>query len=134
MGTPIKTLPQLQEAILSTYLFDAILAVAFIILLVIVANLIPWSGGKQDTSGVKRRLWFWILAAGTLFACLAFNFLAFFQNIAVATFKMDYVLHLALGSAAALACYIVVLIVVIKLQNKKTKIGSIDPITGRLFA
>lgn len=37
---PIKTAPALQQAILSTYIYDIIIAVAFVLVLVLVANLI----------------------------------------------------------------------------------------------
>lgn len=125
--TPIKTQPQLQEAVLGTYLFDAVIAVALIILFIIIANLIPWQGGKNDSSGNTRRMWFWIMGAVTLFACMAFNYFCYMGNILVPTFKMDYVLHLVLGSIMAAVIYFIVLFLIIKLQKKQTKLWSVCP-------
>ncbi len=125
MFTTIKTMPQLKEAIASTYLYDALIAVIFIVLLIIIANAIPWSGGKVETSGRTRRIWFFILAFLTIIACVVFNFLAFYSEIGVPSFKTSYMLHMILGGVAGLVIYSVVLIVLIMMQKTKNKLASI---------
>ncbi|MFI3296774.1 MAG: hypothetical protein R3Y59_03985 [bacterium] len=123
----IKTQPQLQEAILSTYLYDAIIAVVFILLLVLIISLIPWQGGKVDNSGKKRRMWFYILLVATLFTTAIFNYFGFMSNIMVGAFKSDYMLTLILGSLMASAIYFIVLFAIIKTRKNKTKLSSIFP-------
>lgn len=125
MFSPIKTMPAFKQAIMSTYIYDIIIAVIFIVALIIVANMISWSGGKVETSGKTRRVWYWSLAFLTLIAAIVFNFFAFYKQIGVPTFKAEYVLHMALGGIAASIIYMVVLYVIIKTQKTKSKLASI---------
>ncbi len=127
MFGPIKTQPQLQEAILSTYLYDAIIAIVFILILIMIANAISWRGGKSDNSGKTRRGWFFAIMIATLFTTAIFNYLGFMSNISVEAFKMDYTLTLVLGSIMSTAIYFVVLFGIIKTRKTKTKLASIFP-------
>lgn len=127
MFGPIKTQPQLQEAILGTYLFDIVIAVVFIVALIVIANLIPWQGGKNDTSGRKRRTWYFTLMFLTLAVSLGFNYMGYFSNIGVPTFKMDYMLHMVLGAVLSAVVYGGVLYLIIIMQKTNNKLRSIFP-------
>lgn len=124
-STPIKTPQQLTEAIVSTYIYDLVIAVLFIAALIIIANIIPWQGGKNDTSGDKRRVYFFALLVLTLAVGIGFNYMAFFSNIGVPTFRMDYMLHMVLGPVVAAALYFGVLYLLIKTQKTYNKLASI---------
>lgn len=123
--TLIKTVDQLHMAVAGTYMFDLVIAVCFIVVLIASAYLIPWQGGKNDTSGAKRRYWFFIFMFLTLICSLAFNYFCYMKNIAVPTFKMDYMLHLVLGALVASAVYGGVLFLTIKMQKNYNKLASI---------
>lgn len=90
---PIKTAPALQQAILSTYIYDIIIAVAFVLVLVLVANLIKWNGGKNDSSGHTRRVWYFVLCAVTILVSVGFDWLFFMRSIKVPSFVGKYVMH-----------------------------------------
>ena len=51
----ITTAAQLHQAETATYLTDAVIGIAFIVLFLIVANLIPKESGSYDSSPAKRR-------------------------------------------------------------------------------
>lgn len=125
MFSTIKTMPQLREAIVSTYLYDLLIAVIFIVLLIIIANAIPWYGGKIETSGKTRRSWFFVLAFVTILACVGFNFFAFYNEIGVASFKTTYMMHMIAGGFVGVAVYSIVLIIIISMQKTKSKLESI---------
>ena len=125
MFNSIKTIPQLKEAIASTYLYDALIAVIFIVLLIIIAKAIPWYGGKVETSGKTRRTWFFLLAFVSIIACVGFNFFAFYKEIDVHSFKTTYMLHMILGGVLGVALYSIVLIVMMLMQKTNNKLASI---------
>ena len=49
MNTVIKTISQLKDAEVNAYIYSVIIAVVFILLLIIVANMISWKPGAKDT-------------------------------------------------------------------------------------
>lgn len=58
MNTVIKTISQLKDAEVNAYIYSVIIAVVFILLLIIVANMISWKPGAKDNSGETRRTFF----------------------------------------------------------------------------
>lgn len=120
----ILTASQLKDAIKATYMADAIVGVAFIIIILIVANLISWQPGAHDSSPAKRRLWFWILGVTSLFTSLGLDYFVWMQNIQKAQFVSDYTIHMISASVVAMVIYAVVTIVICKLQKKDTKLAS----------
>ena len=74
MFKPITTAPALSQAITSTYLYDVVIAIVFVAIMVLVANLIQWRPGKNETSGKTRRVWFFVLMFVNLIGCLVFDF------------------------------------------------------------
>ena len=52
----ITTAAQLHQAETATYMADAAIGVAFIVIILIVANIIAWQPGAHDGSPAKRRL------------------------------------------------------------------------------
>lgn len=123
----IKTAPELSGAIASTYLYDIIIAVFFVIVMIIVANLIPWQRGKADNSGKTRRMWFFIIMVLVLAGSLAFDYFAFFRQIKVPTFAAKYTLNMAVASIVATVVYFGVGFLIVKMARIGTKLQSIFP-------
>ena len=74
MFHPIKTAPELSQAITSTYLINIVIAIVFVLIMVLAVNLIKYQTGKKDNSGSKRRVCFFIIMVVVLIACLVFNY------------------------------------------------------------
>ena len=51
MFHPIKTAPELSQAITSTYLINVVIAIVFVLIMVLAVNLIKYQTGKKDNSG-----------------------------------------------------------------------------------
>ena len=127
----IKTMPQLKEAILSTYLYDLVIAIIFIVLLVVVASLIPWQGGKSDSSGRTRRVWYIVLGILNLVGTILFNFFAFCKKIGVPNFRSDYMLHMVLGAILFTVLYYGLLWLIIKIQKNSGKVTKLNSIASK---
>ena len=120
----ISTAVQLHSAETATYLTDAVVGVAFIILILIVANMISWQPGAYDTSPRKRRLWFWILAAASLFTSLGLDYALWMRHISKPQFISEYTMHMVIAALVGTIIYIVVTIGICKMQKKDTKLAS----------
>ena len=127
MFHPIRTAPELSQAITSTYLYDIVIAVVMVLLMVLVANLIPWQSGKKDMSGRTRRVWFFVLMVVALLSCLAFDFFAWFKHIAVPAFASKYTLAMIIASIVATVFYFGLGFLLVKMARIGTKLQSIFP-------
>ncbi|MDE5657366.1 MAG: hypothetical protein K2I19_09885 [Muribaculaceae bacterium] len=123
----IKTPAQLGSAITSTYIYSLIIAVVMVLIMVIVANMIPWEPGRRDNSGSKRRVAFFVLMVLTLVAPVIVNYFMFFNKISTPAFRSDYMMHMGLAGVAAAVVYFIIGFVLVKMQSKKTKLESIFP-------
>lgn len=121
----ITTAAQLHQAETATYLTDAVIGVAFIVILLIVANIIAWQPGAYDGSPAKRRLWFWIFGVLTLFTSLSINYYAWMRHIAKAQFVSEYTIHMIAAAVVAALIYFVITFGICKMQKKDTKLASI---------
>lgn len=124
MVEKIKTVVQLHQAETATYLTDAIVGIAFIVLILIVANLIAWQPGAHDSSPAKRRLWFWILGVVALFTNLGIDYFTWMTRIEKAQFVSEYTIHMIGAAFAGVAVYGLITFVICKLQKKDTKLAS----------
>lgn len=123
----IKTLPALQQAILNTYLYDAVLAIAMVLIMLLVAIMIKFQPGRNDNSGSKRRTAFFILLALTLIGTLAFDYFVFLKKVAVPAFMGKYMTNMIVASIVSAVVYFLVGFVVIKLSPIGSKLNSIFP-------
>ena len=124
MNTKITTMAQLHQAETATYMTDAIVGIAFIVLILIVANLIAWQPGAHDGSPAKRRLWFWILGIAALFCSLGIDYFTWMTRIEKAQFVSEYTIHMIGAAVAGVAVYGLITFVICKLQKKDTKLAS----------
>lgn len=120
----ISSAAQLHQAELATYMTDAVVGVAFIILILIVANMISWQPGARDNSPAKRKRWFWILGAAALFTNLGIDYFTWLMRIGKAQFVSEYIVHMIAASVLGVVVYGVVTFVICKLQKKDTKLAS----------
>lgn len=127
MFQPIKTAPELSQAITSTYLYDIVIAIIFVLIMVVVANIIKWQPGKNEKSGITRRICFFILMATTLIACLIFDYFAWFRHISVPVFASKYTLSMVIASFVATIIYFGIGFLLIKIARIGTKLQSIFP-------
>ena len=121
----ITTAAQLHQAETATYLTDAVIGVAFIVIILIVANLIAWQPGAYDRSPAKRRLWFWILGAATLFASLGTNYYMWMRHITKAQFVSEYTIHMIVTAVVAALVYVLITFAICKTQKKDTNLASL---------
>ena len=115
---------QLNQAETATYMTDAIVGIAFIVLILIVANLIAWQPGAHDGSPAKRRMWFWILAVATLFTSLGIDYYTWMTRIEKAQFVSEYTIHMIAAAVVGVVVYGLVTFIICKLQKKDTKLAS----------
>lgn len=121
----ITTAAQLHQAETATYMADVAIGVAFIVGILIVANIIAWQPGAHDGSPAKRRLWFWILGIATLFANLGVNYYTWMRHITKAQFVSEYTIHMIAAAPIGVLIYFVVTYGICKMQKKDTKLASI---------
>lgn len=124
MKTTIKTVAQLHQTELATYMVDAIIGIAFIVLIIIVANLISWKPGANDSSPAKRRRWFWSLALVALFTSLGVDYFTWMTRIDKAQFISEYTIHMIGASVVGVLVYGLITFIICKLQKKDTKLAS----------
>lgn len=120
----ITTAAQLHQAETVTYLTDAVIGVAFIVLILIVANIIAWQPGAHDNSPAKRRRWFWILGVVCLFVNLGVDYFSWMRHITKVQFSNEYLIHMIVASVISVVLYGIVTFVICKLQKKDTKLAS----------
>lgn len=123
----IKTLPDLNQAILNTYLYDSVLAIVLVLLMLIIAATIKFQPGKNDRSGIKRRTFFFILLAITLVGTLVFDYFVFLSKVDVPAFVGKYMTNMVVASIVATALYFLVGFIIVKLAPIGSKLNSIFP-------
>lgn len=127
MTRVIKTAPALSSAITTTYLADIALAIVCVAIMLLIINLINWQPGKNDKSGQKRRVWFFIMCFVSFVGAIFLNWFMFKINIAVPAFVTKYMTHLFLGAFVSAAVYFIVGFLLVKLSRVGTKLESIFP-------
>lgn len=124
-SSSITTAAQLHQAETATYMTDAIIGVAFIVLILIVANMISWQPGAHDPSPSKRRLWYFILGAAALFTNLGVNYYMWMRHISKAQFVSEYTIHMIAAAVIGTIIYLCVTFCICKMQKKDTKLASL---------
>jgi Na+-driven multidrug efflux pump len=120
----IETLKQVQALIGETYMYAVILAIIAVVLAFIIANFIKWGGGKNDTSHIKRRVWFIILGIVAPVTFFLYNSLYVSDYITKAPLKAQFLTANIIATISLLACY-VVLGIITMLILRRSKWGSI---------
>lgn len=127
MFHPIKTAPELSQAITSTYLINIVIAIVFVLIMVLAVNLIKYQTGKKDNSGSKRRVCFFVIMVVSLIVCLVFNYFAFFKQISVAAFATKYTMYMVAAAIVSAVIYFGIGFMLVKMARIGTKLQSIFP-------
>lgn len=127
MTSVIKTAPALSSAITTTYLVDIAFAIVCVAIMLLIANLINWQPGKNDKSGQKRRVWFFVMCFVSFVGALVLNWFMFKVRITVPAFVTTYMTHLILGAFVSAVVYFIAGFLIIKLSRVGTKLESIFP-------
>lgn len=121
----ITTAAQLHQAETATYLTDAVIGIAFIVLILIVANLIAWQPGAYDPSPSKRRRWYYIFGVATLFVNLGVNYFMWMRHITKVQFVNEYTIHMIVAAVVGTIIYLGVTFGICKMHKKDTKLASL---------
>lgn len=124
MVSKIATAPLLHQAETATYMTDAVIGIAFFVVILIVANMISWQPGAHDKSPAKRRTWFWILGITCLFTNLIVDYFTWMTRIEKVQFQSEYLIHMIAAAVVSTVLYGLVTFIVCKLQKKDTKLAS----------
>ena len=120
----ILKVPELHQAEVATYLLDAVIGIAFFVLILIIANVINWKP-TPDPSPAQRKRWFIVLAFVCLFTNLGVNYWVWMTRIDKAQFVSEYTIHMIVAAVVSTLIYCVTTFIVSKTQKKDTKIASI---------
>jgi len=120
----IEALKQVQALIGETYMYAVIIAVAAVVLAFIIANLIKWGGGRNDSSHIKRRIWYIIIGLIAPIAFFLYNALYVSTYITKAPVKAQFSKANIWATLALLGIY-VVLGIIMMLILRRSKWGSI---------
>ena len=123
----IKTKVDYDAAVTATWVFDIILAIVFVLIMILVANLIKYQPGRNDRSGVKRRVWYFVIGFIGLLSSLGLDIVLYLTKITVPTFQNKYMAVMAVASVVACLVYFLLGFVIIKISRKGTKLESIFP-------
>jgi hypothetical protein len=120
----IETLKQVQALIGETYMYAVILAIVALALAFIIANLIKWGGGKNDSSHIKRRIWFIIAGIVVPVAFFLYNSLFVSDYIIKMPLKAQFSTANILATLSLLGTYAVLGLITMFIL-RRSKWGSI---------
>lgn len=123
----IKTAPALQQAILSTYIYDVVISVVLVLVMVLAVNMVKFQSSKTDSSGVTRRIWFFVIGVFSILTSLAFDYFVYMSGIAVPAFVGKYLTHMILASLTGAAVYFIISVILIYMAPIGSKLQSIFP-------
>ena len=121
----ITTAAQLHQAETATYLTDAVIGIAFIVLFLIVANLIPKESGSYDSSPAKRRKCFYLFGILSLFVSLGVNYYMWMRHITKVQFVNEYTIHMIVSAFICLVIFGVVSYLICRTRNPHTKLWDV---------
>ena len=120
----ISTLPQLNSLMINTYIFAAIIAIIGLFIVILIAYLIPFEGGKQDRSYIKRRIWFVVIWIFSIIGFFLYNNFVVMGKIKNVAFQSKFMTCIAISLLIIFLLYGVLNIILMKIF-RKSKFGSI---------
>jgi H+/Cl- antiporter ClcA len=120
----IEALKQLQALIGETYIYAVIVAIAAVVVAFIIANLIKYQGGKNNTDHIKRRVWFIVTGIIAPIAFFLYNAFYVSKYITKAPLQAKFSTANMLSILILLGVY-VILGIVTMLIMRRSKWGSI---------
>jgi hypothetical protein len=120
----IEALKQLEVLISETYIYAIIAAVAALVLAFIIANLVKYSGGKNATDHIKRRIWYIVTGIIAPIGFFLYNTLYVSDFITKTPLQVKFASANILATLGVLGVY-VVLGIITMLIFRSSKWGSI---------
>lgn len=118
------TLKTLDGLITNTYILAIIVAIIFIVVSMLVANMIAYEGGKAPQDAKKRKVWFFVLGTFSTIVFFLWNFFHVSGLVKGAKAQDDFLMHNAIATGVTLVVYIIIGVIVSKLM-KRSKYGTI---------
>ncbi|MDR2064227.1 MAG: hypothetical protein LBP85_00740 [Prevotellaceae bacterium] len=120
----IESIKELDALIGNTYVYAVIVAIAAVVLAFVIASLIKWGGGRNDSSHVKRRVWFIIVAILAPIGFFLYNALYVSNYIMKAPLQAKFSTASIIATLIVLGAYAVSGIVSMLIM-RRSKWGSI---------
>lgn len=118
------TLKTLSGLLTTTYVSAVVLAIIFIAVSILVANMVAYEGGKNPKDARTRKIWFWVLAAINTIFFFLWNLLYVAEKVKGKPAKSEFMMHNGIATGVTLVVFIVLGIALSKLM-KKSKYGTI---------
>lgn len=120
------TLRTLGGLITNTYILAIIIAIVFVGISILIANMIAYEGGKNPRDSVKRRTLFFILGVIAAIAFFSWNYLYISSKIKGVPAQSKFMIHNGVSTGIVLVAFILIGLLLSKLL-KKGKYGTIFP-------
>lgn len=120
----IETLKEIEALMGTTYMYAAIIAIVALVLAFIIANIIKYSGGKNSTDHIKRRVWYIAIGFVTPIAFFLYNAFYVSGYISKAPLKAQFSTANIFATLGILCVYTVVGVLTM-LMIRRSKWGSI---------
>jgi len=120
----ISTIQQLNELMTTTYILSVVCAIIFIALAIAVSSMIPWQGGSQDRSFLKRRIWFIVLGCIVFVGFFCYNYFIVIPRIPNVAFKSNFMKCNGVSVGIIVGAYFIFSFIIMKVFPK-SKFGSI---------
>jgi len=124
------SLKNIDGLIANTYVLAIVIALIFIGISMIVANLIAYQGGVRPRDPSIRRTWFFVLSALMLVGFFLFHYLFAFSLVKGAPAQSKYLINICIATGVNLLVYIALGVLLSKFF-KNSKFGTIFPSKGR---
>ncbi len=122
----VYTLRTIDGLISNTYVFAIVIAVIFVAISILISNIIAYEGGKNPRDAIKRRIWFFVIAAVNTIVFFIWNYFFIATKIKGAPAVSKFMTHTFICTGITLLAFIVMGFVLSKLM-KKGKYGTIFP-------
>jgi len=122
-----KNIAEVKGLITNTYILAIVAAIVFIGIAILIAQMIAYEGSKNARDSVKRRVWFFVIAAVDLVVFFSYNFFIVKGKIKpVPALQDNFLMHCAIATGVTLVVYLVLGFLLSKLM-KKGKFGTVFP-------
>lgn len=122
-----KNIADLKGLITNTYLLAVISALVFIGIAILISQIIAYEGSKNARDSVKRRVWFFVIAAIDIILFFGYNYFLVKNKIKpVPALQDQFLMHSAIATGVTLLVYFGLGFLLSKLM-KRGKFGTIFP-------
>ncbi len=122
-----KNIRDIEGLVANTYILAIAIAIVFVGISMLVAQMIAFQGGTNPRDPVIRRIWFFILAVVAAIAFFAWNYFVVLDKIRpVPVLQNKFLIHAGIATGVCLLGYLLIGFILSKLM-KKGKYGTIFP-------